>query len=114
LNALLDTHALLWWLSDDPDLSARARAFISNTNNSLIVSSASAWEIAIKLRIGKLPAAAELAADFVGQIDREGFQIISISAEHAIRQIATRHTQRPLRSHANRSSTSGKSSAREQ
>jgi PIN domain nuclease of toxin-antitoxin system len=85
LRALLDTHALLWWLSDDPALSRPARKIIAETKNTLIVSAASAWEIAIKVRLGKLPTAADLAADFSGQIEREGFLLLPISAEHGIR-----------------------------
>jgi PIN domain nuclease of toxin-antitoxin system len=85
LRALLDTHALLWWLSDDPALTRTARKIIAETKNTLIVSAASAWEIAIKVRLGKLPTAIDLAADFSGLIGREGFELLSISAEHGIR-----------------------------
>ncbi|MHB8755292.1 MAG: type II toxin-antitoxin system VapC family toxin [Candidatus Acidiferrales bacterium] len=85
MRALLDTHALLWWLSDDPALPRAARKLIAETKNTLLVSAASAWEIAIKVRLGKLPTAADLAADFSGLIEREGFESLSISAEHGIR-----------------------------
>jgi PIN domain nuclease of toxin-antitoxin system len=85
LRALLDTHALLWWLSDDSGLSQAARKMIADTKNTLIVSAASAWEIAIKVRLGKLATATDLAADFSGVIEREGFQLLAISAEHGIR-----------------------------
>jgi PIN domain nuclease of toxin-antitoxin system len=85
LRALLDTHALLWWLSDDPALTRAARKIIAETRNILIVSVASAWEIAIKVRLGKLPPATDLAVDFSGLIEREGFQLLAISAEHGIR-----------------------------
>ena len=50
-----------------------------------LVSAASAWEIATKVRLGKLPTAANFVADFSGQIEREGFQLLAISADHAIR-----------------------------
>ena len=85
MRALLDTHALLWWLSDDPALPRTARKVIAETKNTLVVSAASAWEIAIKVRLGKLPTAADLAADFSGQMQREGFELLAISAEHGIR-----------------------------
>ena len=49
------------------------------------MSAASAWEIATKVRLGKLPTAADLASDFSGQIEREGFQLLPISADHGIR-----------------------------
>jgi PIN domain nuclease of toxin-antitoxin system len=85
VRALLDTHALLWWLSDDPALTRTARNTIANGKNALIVSAASAWEIAIKLRLGRLPSAADLVADFTGHVEREGFELLSISPEHGIR-----------------------------
>ena len=85
MRALLDTHALLWWLSDDPALTRNARKIIAETKNTVVVSAASAWEIATKVRLGKLPTAADLVADFCAQIDREGFHFLAISAEHGIR-----------------------------
>ncbi len=85
MRALLDTHALLWWLSDDSALSRASRKIIADTKNTLVVSAASAWEIATKVRLGKLPTAASLAADFTGNLDRERFQLLSISVEHALR-----------------------------
>jgi len=85
VRALLDTHALLWWLSDNTALTKTARKTIADTKNALIVSAASAWEIAIKVRLGRLPTAADLVADFKGYIQREGFELLSISAEHGIR-----------------------------
>ncbi len=85
MQALLDTHALLWWLSDDPALTTRARKIIAETKNVVFVSAASAWEIATKVRVGKLPTAADLAADWTGHLEREGFQMLAISGEHAVR-----------------------------
>lgn len=85
MRALLDTHVVLWWLSDEPALSSPARKFIAATENSVIVSAASAWEIATKVRLGKLPSAADLAADFVVFLEREGFEFLPISPDHAIR-----------------------------
>jgi hypothetical protein len=76
LRALLDTHALLWWLSDDPALPRSARKLIAETKNTLVVSAGSAWEIAIKVGLGKLPTAADLAADFSGLMEREGFELL--------------------------------------
>jgi PIN domain nuclease of toxin-antitoxin system len=85
MQALLDTHTLLWWLSDEPALTAAARKIIADTKNLILVSAASAWEIATKVRLGKLPTAADLAADFAGHLEREGFQMLAISWDHAIR-----------------------------
>jgi PIN domain nuclease of toxin-antitoxin system len=85
LRALLDTHALLWWLSDDPALTRTARRIIAETGNTVVVSAASAWEIATKVCLGKLPTAENLVSDFCGQIEREGFHFLDISPEHGIR-----------------------------
>lgn len=85
MHVLLDTHALLWWLADDPALTRPARKAISETKNTVLVSAASAWEIATKVRLGKLSSALFLTDDFSGYIEREGFQILAISGEHAIR-----------------------------
>ncbi len=70
MHALLDTHALLWWLADDPALTKAARQVIADTHNVVLVSAASAWEIATKVRLGKLPTALDLAADFAGYLGR--------------------------------------------
>ncbi|MBK1707042.1 type II toxin-antitoxin system VapC family toxin [Halochromatium glycolicum] len=53
MRVLLDTQALLWFLLDDPRLTAPARAIISNARNQVAVSPASYWEIAIKISLGK-------------------------------------------------------------
>lgn len=85
MDLLLDTHALLWWLSDHPALTAKARKHIEKTDNTVLVSAASAWEIATKVRLGKLPTAADFVSDFSGQLHREGFETMLISTSHALR-----------------------------
>ena len=57
---LLDTHALLWWLSDDPTLRTEARSLINDRDNHVAVSAATVWEIAIKTSKGKLRAPDQL------------------------------------------------------
>ena len=85
MRLLIDTHALLWWLSDDPSLSPAARKAMAETSNVLLLSAVSAWEIATKVRLGRLPGAADLAADFQGFMLREGFTTLDITADHGIR-----------------------------
>ena len=85
MRLLLDSHALLWWLSANSSLSSRARTAIADASNTILVSVASAWEIAIKVRLGKLPTAAGLVADFAGFMMREGFTSLDITFEHALR-----------------------------
>ena len=52
MRVLLDTHAFLWWITDDPKLSLRAGEIIKNMDNEVFVSAASGWELVIKTRIG--------------------------------------------------------------
>ena len=80
---LLDTHALLWWLFDDPKLSNVAKDIIKDRSNDIQVSSASAWEISTKYRIGKLPSASQLIKDLPGYITKAGFEQLSITVQHA-------------------------------
>jgi PIN domain nuclease of toxin-antitoxin system len=82
---LLDSHTLLWWILGHPALTPAAREAISETDNSVMVSAASAWEIAIKFRAGRLPEAGGLVTNFPIEMEREGFQLLPISAEHGIR-----------------------------
>lgn len=84
MQLLLDTHAFLWWVFADPKLSRRARIAIDNDGeNEVFVSAASAWEIAIKHRIGKLPDASVVADDILGTVAAEGFAELGISVRHA-------------------------------
>lgn len=85
MSFLLDTHALLWWLFNDSRLSATARDIIADPGNNIYVSSASAWEIATKHRLGRLPSAAVLVQDIAGWIRRAGFEELPIRIEHAQR-----------------------------
>lgn len=83
MRLLLDTHALLWWLDGDKKLSCLVRKIIENEKNSIIVSAACAWEIATKVRIGKLPGAVEVAECFIEIMRGQGFDLLSVSVEHA-------------------------------
>ena len=83
LRLLLDTHALIWWLTGDAALSHRAQNAIADEANSIGVSAASAMEVATKFRIGKLPNAALLARDFEAIVADQGFVEIPITVHHA-------------------------------
>lgn len=84
MRALIDTHALLWWLFDDRRLSRRARGIIEDGANEILVSAATAWEIMTKHRLGRLPHANDVARDLAGALRRGGFAPLGISLEHAI------------------------------
>ena len=83
MRLLLDTHAFIWWIAGNPSLSATAQAAIDDPTNDVFVSAASAWEIATKHRIGKLPDAAALAADVEAAIADQGFAALPITIRHA-------------------------------
>ncbi len=83
MRLLLDTHTFLWWVFADAKLSRRARAAILDEANETVVSAVSAWEIATKYRIGKLPEASIVADDIIGAIVGEGFAELSLSVAHA-------------------------------
>lgn len=78
--ALADTHTLLWWLSDDPRLSAAGRDLIAAGETLVYFSAASAWEVAIKAAAGKLV----VRADFVEALEHDRFIELPINARHAI------------------------------
>jgi PIN domain nuclease of toxin-antitoxin system len=84
LRLLLDTHAVIWWFESDPQLSRRARAAISASDNLVFVSTAVAWECAIKAPTGKLPQAAPLIAAFRPVLVRAGFELLDVSLEHIL------------------------------
>ncbi len=85
MRLLLDTHTLIWWVTGDPSLPNSARRRIAQSQEAVIVSAVSAWEIAIKLSLGRLPAAGDLVSDFEGSLRLDGFQALSITPQHAIR-----------------------------
>jgi PIN domain nuclease of toxin-antitoxin system len=85
VRCLLDTHTLIWWMITSPQLSEPARTVLENKNNVLLVSAVSAWEIATKVRLGKLPAAADLVQSFVEDLRKQQIEILDMTAQHGIR-----------------------------
>jgi PIN domain nuclease of toxin-antitoxin system len=79
VRLLLDTHALLWWLSDDERLPAWWRPIIADPSNDVGVSVVSAAEIAIKASLGKL----EAPPDLRGAIEQSGLTSLALELEHA-------------------------------
>lgn len=82
---LLDTHAFLWWLAGDQKLPRRARAAIGDADEAVFVSAASAWEIATKYRLGKLPGANVIVHDIAGAIASQSFTPLPVTVVHAQR-----------------------------
>jgi PIN domain nuclease of toxin-antitoxin system len=88
MRVLLDTHVFLWWTSNNPNLSARAREVIANGENDIYFSAASGWEMAIKAGLGKLQLV-EAPERFVAeQINENGFLVLPVSLHHALHILA--------------------------
>ena len=87
---LLDAHALLWWLADDPTLRKNARSAIADPSNDVLVSAASVWEIEIKRALGKLSAPDGL----VEAIESAAFDTLPITADDAQRAGRLPHLHR--------------------
>jgi PIN domain nuclease of toxin-antitoxin system len=79
VSLLLDTHVVLWWLSDDPTLADEIKDRLDHEPD-VYVSPATVWEVAIKQAIGKLPQPADLPK----RIRDSGFRHLSITLEHGI------------------------------
>lgn len=78
---MVDTHAVLWFLTDDPRLSPRAKRTMEAADSVLLVSAACVWEIAIKTALGKLSAPSDLPA----VLGDQGFDTLDITVNHAWR-----------------------------
>ncbi len=94
MQLLLDTHTFLWWFSGSNRLSFPAREQIEDDSNDVMISAASAWEIATKHRLGKLPEATALALDISGAIARQDFEELPITVKDAARAGALQGTLR--------------------
>ena len=93
MRLLLDTHALIWWLTDSRRLNRMVRRAIYDPANEKLISAASAWEIATKHRLGKLPEAETVVPDLPGTIADQGFSELPITVDDAMRagQLAGHH-----------------------
>lgn len=78
MRILLDTHVLLWWFANDPNLSSEARGYIANSQNIIFVSAVSSWEIFIKKTLGKLDAPDDLES----AITVNRFEPLPITIKH--------------------------------
>ncbi len=85
MKLLLDTHVLLWWFTDDPRLTVKARDAIVDEKVSIYVSAASAWEIATKLRIGKLEQVPDVVNRYPELVAADGFIHLPITSVHSMR-----------------------------
>lgn len=85
MRLLLDTHTLVWWSERSPMLSAIAADTIADTANAICISSVSAYEIALKHRLGKWPEVAAFSEALPDYIDEQGFIVLPLTLDHALR-----------------------------
>ena len=78
----MDTHAFLWFITKDAQLSATAQSLIADPNNEVLVSPASYWEIAIKVSIGKYPLHVPYETFITQGIEGNGFKVLAIEPRH--------------------------------
>lgn len=84
MKILLDTHAFLWWITDDQKLSSRAREVISDAENELFFSAASGWEISIKVQLGRLKLPEEPERFIPEQLRMNFIRSVPIQMRHAL------------------------------
>jgi PIN domain nuclease of toxin-antitoxin system len=85
VKVLLDTCTLIWATLSPKSLTPKTRRIIADKNNTILVSAASAWEIATKVRLGRLPGAERLERNYLDAIDDAGYAALAIDTESALR-----------------------------
>ena len=84
VSYLLDTHALLWALTEPTALGGQATRIIADADQHLVVSAATAWEISTKQRLGRLPQADGIVSTYTRNLERLGASELPMTAEHAL------------------------------
>lgn len=84
MKILLDTQVLFWWFNEPGKLSRRARSLVEDSENGILVSAATAWELAIKTTLGKIDALA-LVMELSALVAEEGFSELAITVDQATR-----------------------------
>ncbi|MGD0412352.1 MAG: type II toxin-antitoxin system VapC family toxin [Verrucomicrobiota bacterium] len=88
MNLLLDTHAFLWFIANDPRLSSRAQSLIQDPGNRRLFSMASLWEIAIKVSLGKLALAQPFDQFIPRQLQLNQIEVLAIELPHVAAVVA--------------------------
>jgi len=84
MKILLDTHAFLWWISDDPRLGKAARERIADHRNEVFLSVASTWELAIKVNLGRLAVSGNFETWLLSQLAGNRFEVLPILLPHVL------------------------------
>ena len=84
MKYLLDTHAFLWFVSDDKRLSSKAKSIIQDSSNEIYFSAASAWEMSIKAKLGRLKFGRNLESFIIEQLTANSFGPLAITIPHSL------------------------------
>ena len=84
MKVLIDTHVFLWWITNDPRLSPRAREIIADSANVVFLSAASGWEIAIKAKLGRLRLPDEPERFILKQLELNAIEVLPVQMSHAL------------------------------
>ena len=87
MSFLLDTHVIIWYLQDDAQLPPRISDLLENTENQLLVSMASLWEMAIKINLGKLNLTITFS-EFPQLLEQYSIEILPITVIRALPTVA--------------------------
>lgn len=85
MKVLLDTCTLIWATLSPSSLSREARETIADEGNTILVSAVSAWEIAVKVRLGKMPGAEKFEREYLDVAEAAGYTLLAIDTESALR-----------------------------
>lgn len=83
MDILLDTHVVIWFITDDPKLPVASKKFIENPNNNCFVSVATYWEMSIKYSLDRLDLQNSLDRIFE-IIEESGFELLPITSSHIL------------------------------
>ena len=84
MKYLLDTHAFLWFVADDNRLSSKAKSIIQDSDNEIYFSAASAWEMSIKAKLGRLKLGGNLESFIIEQLTENSFGPLAITVSHSL------------------------------
>lgn len=93
MTLLLDTHAIIWFILDDPQLPKKTKNLIKDTDNRVCVSIASYWELSIKFTLGRLEFTDTLE-EILDIITRSDLELLQISPKHLLRVATLQHHHR--------------------
>ena len=84
MRILIDTQAFIWFVENDNQLPSKIKLEMEDSDNSILISIASLWEMTIKMTLGKLQLGSDIE-EMIDNVYRNGFEILPILPEHIIK-----------------------------